>query len=411
MLDHPVVLLNENAGAKRAPVNPLTLSFRDAELERAYTRENYRWLRTQSRVAIVVGLLIYFIYGFVDRTLVSEEHVTELWQLRGSAMAVALACFLYTWTPYFQRWHQMPMAISGLAAAGGMIAIQREVGLPLASHYLPGTLLALFWTYLFLGIRFSTGLLACAVITAAYNLSLVLTLDANGMTIFDHNFHLASANIIGAFSSYILEWQRRRLFFQRQELDRERREHARFALEDRLTGVPNRRYLDWALAQVIAETERLGRASAGLFIDLDNFKPINDRYGHEAGDCVLCTLSERIRGCIRGSDIIARIGGDEFFVILKHIDNRQATENAIRTIQEAVSQPIALPQHLQTRQSINVTVSVSIGAVLFPFDECAPKEIMRRADMAMYSIKQNAEEGFAFYESSRIDRDDSLNLS
>ena len=375
-------------------LNPCTLSFADANLDTAYRGQYAHWLRFQSRVAIVVGLGLYMLYGVVELSL-PRAHLALIWELRTVAMAVAVACLGYTFSRAFERHNQVAMSLAGLAAAGGIIAIQHTLVFATANQYFPGILLVLFWTYLFLGVRFITALIVGVIVTVAYNASLYLGFHPGAAIYIDHNFHLFAANVIGGFSSYILERQRRILFEQQREIDRERRLHETLARQDNLTGLANRRHLESALETLIEETARRNTVCAGLFIDIDDFKPINDRHGHEVGDEVLQVLGKRLGHIVREDDLVARLGGDEFFVIIKNLRERRAAEAIARKLLAALAEPMTIAP--EGKPPIECRVGASIGIAFFPFSDATPAEILRRADSAMYRVKNKGRHDIHIY--------------
>jgi diguanylate cyclase len=150
------------------------------------------------------------------------------------------------------------------------------------------------------------------------------------------------------------------------------------ALNDALTGLPNRvLFLD----SVRHACQNEGRTSAVLFIDLDNFKDVNDGFGHEAGDQLLRAISARLRGAARQGDVIARLGGDEFAVLLNNApDTQTATDAATRYLETFVA-PFALG-------GLSITTAASIGLVLTDHDSPTAVDVMRNADLAMYEAKR-----------------------
>jgi diguanylate cyclase (GGDEF)-like protein/PAS domain S-box-containing protein len=154
------------------------------------------------------------------------------------------------------------------------------------------------------------------------------------------------------------------------------------ALHDTLTGLPNRRMFIELLRQTLDQCRAWpDRRCAVLFLDLDRFKVVNDSLGHQAGDHLLVTVSDRLRACLRPSDVLARLGGDEFTILLTEIvDVNQACVIASR-VQEVVKAPLLL-------QGREVFVSASIGIAVSDDDIATPEEIMRDADTAMYRAKQ-----------------------
>ncbi len=154
----------------------------------------------------------------------------------------------------------------------------------------------------------------------------------------------------------------------------------RRALHDPLTGLPNRHLLLDRLRMAAARGERTeGATTAVLFLDLDGFKPINDRCGHEAGDELLIEVGSRLAASVRASDTVARIGGDEFAVICENVD-----EAAVRVVADRVHEALASPVSLSHRDPL--PASISIGIALSP--PHAVGDLLRVADAAMYDAKQ-----------------------
>jgi diguanylate cyclase (GGDEF)-like protein/PAS domain S-box-containing protein len=155
------------------------------------------------------------------------------------------------------------------------------------------------------------------------------------------------------------------------------------ANHDALTGLPNRRLLGDRLVMALARAARSHHIVAVCAIDLDGFKPINDTFGHAAGDTVLRTLAGRIQGCLRAHDTVSRIGGDEFIVLLDDLDQSESHHLVI----ERLNQQIGVLVALDDGQDIQVTASV--GVALYPTDGATPAELLLHADRAMYMAKRN----------------------
>lgn len=159
------------------------------------------------------------------------------------------------------------------------------------------------------------------------------------------------------------------------------------AHHDALTGLPNRNLFQDRLGQAIAHAERRNKRVGLLFIDLDHFKPVNDTYGHQAGDELLCQVSERIADCLREEDTVARIGGDEFVVLLPMIN---ATIDCV-TVAEKILGSLNLPFILSEAR---VSISASLGIACCKRGGCSAAELMEDADQAMYEAKK-ARNGYA----------------
>lgn len=162
------------------------------------------------------------------------------------------------------------------------------------------------------------------------------------------------------------------------------------AKHDTLTGLPNRSFFREQLAQALSAVITNGNMCAVLFIDLDGFKTINDTLGHDIGDTVLQITAERLTTAIRSSDTAARIGGDEFTVILTNIID----ENEISIIAQKIVTILALPMVIADREA---TVTSSVGISICPKDGSDAEILLTRADSAMYEAKRSGKNGYRFY--------------
>jgi diguanylate cyclase (GGDEF)-like protein/PAS domain S-box-containing protein len=168
------------------------------------------------------------------------------------------------------------------------------------------------------------------------------------------------------------------------------------ANHDALTGLPSLRLCKDRLDQSLAEARRNRQTSAVMFLDLDGFKDINDRHGHEFGDRVLKMTAQRIRSDIRETDTVARIGGDEFVIILLSLPECAIANRIATTLIEGIAQPITIDQ-------IEVAISASIGISLYPKNGVTAEELIRSADKAMYQVKHQGKNGFGFVVGDRQD--------
>jgi diguanylate cyclase (GGDEF)-like protein/PAS domain S-box-containing protein len=179
------------------------------------------------------------------------------------------------------------------------------------------------------------------------------------------------------------------------------------AFFDPLTMLPNRRMLNDRLSQAMATSKRSGLCGALMFLDLDNFKPLNDTYGHEVGDSLLIEVATRLKGCLREVDTVARFGGDEFVVILSElmVDKTQSIKQA-RGVAEKIRAGLASPFFLRQAQPgkedavIEHGCSISIGVVVFANHELNQTTIMKCADAAMYQAKAGGRNAIRFCEAN-----------
>jgi len=166
------------------------------------------------------------------------------------------------------------------------------------------------------------------------------------------------------------------------------------ALHDTLTGLPNRRMLCDRLNQTMAASKRSGLYGALMFLDLDNFKPLNDVHGHDIGDLLLIEVARRLTDCVREMDTVVRFGGDEFVVMLRELDADRgiSTEQAI-AVAEKIRLSVAKPYQLrlsqpgQAERIIEHQCTVCIGVMVFINHEACQAEILKWADAAMYQAK------------------------
>ena len=174
-------------------------------------------------------------------------------------------------------------------------------------------------------------------------------------------------------------------------LKQHERQLEQIAHYDALTGIPNRVLLADRMRQAIAQAKRDGGCLAVGYLDLDGFKPINDRYGHEAGDRLLVEIARRLKATLRDSDTVARLGGDEFVFLMAGNGKSECCTTYMERILGAITRPVDLQGHA-------VTISASVGVTLFPQDDGDPDMLLRHADQAMYQAKQNGRNRFHLYD-------------
>ncbi|MDE2297379.1 MAG: EAL domain-containing protein, partial [Burkholderiales bacterium] len=164
---------------------------------------------------------------------------------------------------------------------------------------------------------------------------------------------------------------------------------SRLAAVDNLTGLPTRLYFEGQLRDAAKKCEARSTRLAVLFIDLDGFKPVNDTFGHSSGDRVLEQVGQRLKGCTRGPGVAARVGGDEFVLLVPGIGTPEAVAQLARRLIET----LAKPYRVDGRE---VAISCSVGIALYP-EQCHPNKLIARADAAMYAAKRAGGSRHCFY--------------
>jgi diguanylate cyclase (GGDEF)-like protein/PAS domain S-box-containing protein len=174
------------------------------------------------------------------------------------------------------------------------------------------------------------------------------------------------------------------------DLKEANRKMQHLALFDALTGLANRRLFIDRLHQSILNARRHNTITALFFLDLDQFKRINDTLGHHAGDQLLLTVAERLSACVRNQDTVARIGGDEFTILLNNVTDTDKIANIAQNILSKLKEPVRLGKH-------EVIVSTSIGITLAPTDSLCSDTLMKNADLALYMAKDNGRDCYYFF--------------
>ncbi len=186
-----------------------------------------------------------------------------------------------------------------------------------------------------------------------------------------------------------LEELNRALSEEKRRLERATMRISHLANHDSLTGLPNRRLLFELMGKAIESARRTGDRMGIIFIDLDDFKPVNDRYGHAAGDAALVAMAERLTGMLRASDIVARMGGDEFVAVITSARDREGVQMVAGKLLEECTRPLEFSGNLHS-------LGMSMGIALYPDDGEVIEELVNKADAAMYSVKRADKNSFAF---------------
>ncbi len=161
---------------------------------------------------------------------------------------------------------------------------------------------------------------------------------------------------------------------------------AQQANTDPLTGLANRR----GVLQKMDAAFKRQQPLALLYIDLDKFKPVNDTYGHEAGDAVLRKVAELFTSCVRDEDTVARLGGDEFIIVLYGLTEKNMVEERVKKIMELINEPIWL-------NDLRIKLGASIGITMAPTDGATVEALLQAADETMYAVKKAGRNNYRFY--------------
>jgi diguanylate cyclase (GGDEF)-like protein len=229
----------------------------------------------------------------------------------------------------------------------------------------------------------------------------VIVLAANADPARADRFLLAGAQdyiLKGDMSPRTLSRALRHAIQRQQAVSRLRRARRRaeyLATHDALTGLPGRALFEDRVRQGVSSAERFGRSVAVLFLDLDGFKPVNDRHGHDVGDRLLQQVARRLRSSLRDSDTAARLGGDEFGVVGVHLESPRDVHTIARGIVARLSRPYRVGGR-------RIRVTVSVGAAVGPVHGREVAELVRLADAAMYRAKRGGRNRWVVHRADRL---------
>jgi diguanylate cyclase (GGDEF)-like protein len=207
--------------------------------------------------------------------------------------------------------------------------------------------------------------------------------DAVGKGVLEHRISVTSDDEIGQLATSF-----NRMAENRQQSEEALRE---LAHQDPLTRLPNRNFFHRRLVEAMDNAKRVNRMVALYFLDLDNFKDVNDTLGHPSGDALLKHVAQRLKGCARTSDTVARLGGDEFAVIQTNLTDYNGIAVLARRVIDNLSEPFDLDGE-------SVYSGTSVGITVYPGDGATPEQIVKNADLALYRAKSEGGNNYLLYD-------------
>lgn len=223
------------------------------------------------------------------------------------------------------------------------------------------------------------------------NTTWTLTMSRTTLSSRSNFFAYSVSILLGLFAAWFISYLQRQPELLQQVVKKKTAELETLAFNDHLTGLANRRYLNKHLQQFLLEQKRYNKTAALFYLDLDDFKRVNDSMGHNFGDQLLIQIANRITKLVRVGDIVARLGGDEFAVLLLNTDS----VNSISKIADKLIEKIKRPVIIGDRSCV---ISTSIGITLIPKDGNNALELLRNADMAMYIAKNSGKNRYSFFD-------------
>jgi diguanylate cyclase (GGDEF)-like protein len=361
------------------------LHFRDPEKEQRYRQVREEWLAPRLRLIVLLVALVFL--GFIPFDFVfAPQHAPLLVFLR----IVTAVAVVVVWLPARLLPARLPMPfITSMVAAVaylGVFCVRLIVGLESTYEFTEGIMLVQIGVWFLGGMMFFTALVVNLLGTGFF---LALELFVVGVPAPHAGIsaiYLLALAVLGGFAAWNIERLFRLNFSEHEELETEREAYRLRAMRDNLTGLWNQRAMEERIDAARIRSAANGLDGAVLLIDLDRFKPINDTYGHQAGDDALITVARRIQSVLRSGDSVGRTGGDEFLVLAEDLPDAQFAHRLAERIRAIVESPIRVRMHGDSIR-IDVTVGASIGICLFSGDAVATEDIIRTADSDMYRDK------------------------
>lgn len=389
--------MDENIEQLNKPrMNILTLRFSDDAVEQTFLDDYYAITLKRIRFGLIVGASLYALFGVLDGLIIPEAKNTA-WLIRyGIICPYFIAFYLFTYSSVFKRIIQVAIALTIFIAGMGIIVMLAVAGVPGKYIYYSGLILVIMFAYTFVNLRIVYSTAVSWLLVVIHGMVSYGDAQVNFPIFLNNNFFFVAANIIGMFAGYMMELSARRNFIQMRviesnlnQLEREVGERKRIeeqlrmmSLTDELTGLYNRRGFFTLSDQQLRIARRQGRRILMLYVDLDDLKVINDSRGHQEGDRALMRMAEILRRNCRDSDIVARIGGDEFVVFFGE-PVLTSPEDMISRLQKEVD------SFNETRQTL-FRLSVSIGVAYYdPGMHQSLDEPLAQADRMMYEQKKS----------------------
>lgn len=353
------------------------MRFRDQVLEKVF-RESYNEKSiVQVRIALIFGAVLYALFALLDSVIVGDLK-NYIWKIRFIfVIPFIFLAFLLTFTRFGKKYLQEITSAVVLVGGIGILWMLAVIRPPSLYLYSQGLMLVLFFNFTFLRLRFVYSLINGLIFLALFQV-VSLIINPLPMVVFiNNNFFLCGAAITGATVSYILEKLERNNFITNVMMKH-------LAETDGLTGVTNRNSFMTAFD---VQLKNIGSSTSSLtfcMLDLDNFKVVNDFYGHPAGDELLKDFGQVLLHKFRATDIIGRVGGDEFGVLLIDVSDHQRIVNAFKSAQKDFS---------DIQEGIEPKVTFSVGCVIIKEKGGVQEQTFyySLADLALSTVKKTKE--------------------
>ncbi len=362
-----------------------SLKFRDTAQEARYLNARDRWLRERAHRVIVLVALIFAGFAPLDYAF-APQYDAELLAIR-----ILLVCVLAVmWILFRFVLDRRPVAtlLVGVAVSAYMaiFAIRIVVGVHSEYEFSQAMMLVQTGVWLIGAFTFVVALAINVIGYIAFELIELQIIHVAWIKILHDSVYIIAASGLAGFAAYTIEKFIRLEFLAREALRKREHETRMQSLRDDLTGLWNRAAMDERVNHAVQQSEKLDVSGAILMIDLDRFKPVNDQYGHSAGDEVLISISRRVQSVVRPGDSVGRMGGDEFMVLVEDLNDPGYPDDLVARLRKVVESPTRVRIYGES-VTAEVQVGASIGIARFPQEARETSRLIDLADRRMYEDK------------------------
>ncbi len=379
-------------------INPINLSFNDISLEKNFIKKFNNDNILYTRFGIILTFILFTLYAAVDAYAYPSSY-TSMWIIRLFEDIMLIAFFIYTFNPKYKKHLQRNNILLVVMTGLNLIALY---SFKIETSYV--YIFIASYTLLITGAFFTVGLLFFNALITVLLLDLVLAgiliyIELDAISMFLLGVLFLSISILVVVGAYFLELNKRKLYLNNIcndklliDLISTQKELQDQANRDPMTNLYNRRYLYEFSKEVIQMSRKEEKPLSIILLDIDDFKIINDTYGHAIGDDVIISLSSFLHFNTRNSDIVCRHGGEEFVILLPNTDEDAALQIAEKLRTSVEEYKVTINQKLE----IKLTISLGISSVDISNEKDIDKAL-GRADNALYKVKHSGKNSVEIY--------------
>lgn len=363
----------------------VSLEFPDREQELRYQQARDAWLRTRILPIAALVALLFLLFVFFDR-VAAPEQAAQLAQIRlvTGCVLVSIGLLVHMGT----RLLTVNMAVYLITAVtyASILLTYVVVGANSPYRFTGAIMLIQTGTWFLGGMTFSMAARANLLAIPIFISVETLVIDVPQVEVIQRASYILALAILGGVAAFNIEKLFRANFAITESINAQRREFQARAMRDGLTGLWNRQAMVEHIASACRATAISEQLCAVFLIDLDGFKPVNDRHGHQAGDEALVSVARRIQSVLRPSDSVGRIGGDEFLALAENFPDTDYARHLAERIRSRIESPMRVRIHGDS-STVAVNLGASMGMEMFSGTARSPEELIRGADLAMYEEK------------------------